>query len=122
MVVKIAIGGQMDKLLIAQEIERLTLDSFSYEIMSDIEAALAVKSGQADYYIGACATGAGGALAFAIGLLGGPVCVSISLPGKQLSKNEIDAHLKGGRKAFGLVNQDIPVLVPLLMKSIEFYV
>lgn len=116
---KLVIGGQMDKLLIAKTIDGLALSEFTYETMSDIEAAVAVKSGQADYYIGACATGAGGALGLAIGIIGGEYCVSISLPGKQLSKGEIAANLKDGKKAFGMVNQDIEVLVPILIECIK---
>ena len=39
-------------------------------VMSDFEAAASIKGGSADYYIGACQSGAGGALAVAIAMLG----------------------------------------------------
>ena len=117
--IKLAIGGQMDKQLIAKEIEKRTGDGFSYETLSDIKAALAVKNGSADYYVGACATGAGGALGMALGILGGPACASISIPGKRFSASDIDKLLKDGKKAFGFVNQDIDTMVPLLLERIK---
>ena len=110
---KIAIGGQMDKALFAAHIEKQ--EGFSCEVLSDIQAALAVKNGKADFYVGACATGAGGALGLAIGILGAKNCVSISTPGKRLSPAEIEGHVKNGVKAFGMVNQDIETMLPVLL-------
>ncbi len=116
---RIVVGGQMDKQLIGQTIEKAMGDGFSVEVSSDIQASLDVKSGKADYYIGACATGAGGALGMAIGILGGAACASISLPGKRLSTADIDGLLAEGKKAFVLVNQDIETMVPLLLERIR---
>ncbi len=116
---KIAIGGQMDKQLFEQMIQKRASDDFSCEVMSDIKAGLAVKNNTADFYVGACATGAGGALGLAIGILGGTNCVSISIPGKKLSKEEVAAHLKNGVRAFGMVNQDIETMLPILLDEIK---
>lgn len=117
--VRVVVGGQMDKQAIGREVEKHREDGFTVEILSDIQASLEVKTGQADYYIGACATGAGGALGMAIGILGAPACASISLPGKRLAASDLDRLLGEGKKAFGLVNQDIEVMVPLLLDRIK---
>ena len=116
---KFAIGGQMDKPLFVAQIDKRASEGWSCEVMSDIQAALAVKNGKADFYVGACATGAGGALGLAIGILGAPCCVSISIPGKRLSAEEVLAHVKNGIKAFGMVNQDIEVMMPILLDAIK---
>ncbi|WP_245737383.1 DUF2620 family protein [Xenorhabdus japonica] len=62
---------------------------------------MAIKNGEADYYLGACNTGGGGALAIAIALIGLDQCATISMPGKILSDEEIITHVKAGKKAFG---------------------
>ena len=67
---KVVVGGQIDKKEIAEAIETLSNGELEVEIKSDLDAAMAVKAGTYDYYIGACNTGGGGALAMAIAMLG----------------------------------------------------
>ncbi len=114
---KIVVGGQMDKQLVADLVKQNCADA-EVSIKGDIEAALAIQTGQADYYVGACATGAGGALAMAIGLLGGQQCVSISIPGSIMSDEAIEDAVKSGKKAFGFVNTDASRVVPVLMAAL----
>ena len=71
---KIVVGGQIDKQKVYDTIKGVVGDRASVEIKDDIAAAMAVKTGQADYYFGACKTGGGGALAMAIALLGMNQC------------------------------------------------
>jgi hypothetical protein len=87
--------------------------------MSDIEATLAVKNKQADYYFGSCATGAGGALGITMGLLGKDKCVTVSMPGKVMGQQEISQAVKAGKVAFGFVNYDAEKILPLILKAIE---
>ena len=87
-------------------------------VMSDIEATMAIKNKQADYYFGSCATGAGGALGIATGLLGRDKCVSVSMAGKVLSQDEISAAVKAGKVAFGFVNYDAEKVIPMILKAI----
>ena len=50
---KIVVGGQMEK----KEIEQMIKDfdpSIETTIKSDVDAAMALKTGQVDYYLGAC--------------------------------------------------------------------
>ena len=61
---------------------------------------MAMKAGQFDYYIGACNTGGGGALAMAMALLGAGACKTISMPGKILSDEEIIQAVNEGKTAF----------------------
>lgn len=113
--ISIVVGGQMDKQTIASLIEKLGNGQFNVSIMSDIEGALAIKNGQAQYYVGSCATGAGGALGLAVGLLGPELCVSISIPGKVMSEEEIRQAVQSGKRAFGFVNNDAERLLPVLL-------
>jgi|SRR5690554_796546 len=116
--IKIAVGGQMDKQNIAALIEKHGQGQVEVSIKSDIEAVLAVKNNQAQYYFGACATGAGGALAMAQALLGAQQCLSVSLPGKIISDQEIQKGVEEGKKAFGFVNTDAEKVVPILVDTI----
>ncbi|CDG19594.1 DUF2620 domain-containing protein [Xenorhabdus doucetiae] len=116
---KFVVGGQIEKEAIAGEIRRLAGNkATSVTIMNDIEAAMAIKNGEADYYLGACNTGGGGALAMAIALIGLDQCATIGMPGKILSNDEIIAHVKAGKKAFGFTGQDIDIVLPVIINTI----
>lgn len=115
---RIVVGGQMEKQRIASLIARIAGDKASVETKSDIEAAMAVKNGSADYYFGACNTGGGGALAMAIAILGLSQCCTVSMPGNIKSEEEIQAEIKAGKKAFGFTSQDIDAVVPVILKHI----
>ncbi|KAF0222934.1 MAG: hypothetical protein FD133_1319 [Erysipelotrichaceae bacterium] len=115
---KIVIGGQMDKQVIANLITQLCNGTAEVSIKSDIEAAIAVQTNQAQYYFGACATGAGGALAMAIGLIGPQSCVSVSIPGRVFGEGELREAVRSGKKAFGFVNYDAEKVIPVLLDEI----
>ena len=102
---KIVVGGQIDKQKVYDTIKGVVGDRASVEIKDDIAAAMAVKTGQADYYFGACKTGGGGALAMAIALLG---------------EDEILAQVKAGKKAYGFTDQHIEKVVPIILKGLGF--
>lgn len=116
--INIVVGGQMDKQIIAKLIEEYGEGKVSVKVKSDIEAALDVKGGKADYYFGSCATGAGGALAMAIGIIGVQKTISVSIPGKVLSEDEIRKAVNDGKLAFGFVNTDAKKVIPVLMSEI----
>jgi hypothetical protein len=116
---KFVVGGQMDKKAIANMLGKMTGGKADVTIMSDIEATMAVKSGQADYYFGSCATGAGGALGIALGLLGKDKCVTVTMPGKVMDQEEISAAVQAGKVAFGFVNYDAERILPLILKAID---
>ncbi|MCF0149342.1 MAG: DUF2620 domain-containing protein [Clostridium sp.] len=115
---KIVIGGQIDKQRVADITAKIAGDKVSIQIKSDIEAAMAIKTGQADYYLGACNTGGGGALAMAIALLGMPNCATVSMPGHIKTESEIKAEVEAGKKAFGFTAQHAEEVIPVILKYI----
>jgi hypothetical protein len=118
MTVKIVVGGQIDKQKITDLIEASGGGKAEARILSDIDAAMAVKNGDADYYFGSCNTGGGGALAMAIAILGMHNCAVLSMPGTIKSDAEISNEVKAGKKAFGFTAQHIETIVPSLMKHL----
>ena len=116
---KFVVGGQMDKKALADLLTKHAGDKADVAVMGDIEATMAIKNNQADYYFGACATGAGGALGMATGLLGRDKCISVSMAGKILSQEDISAAVKAGKVAFGFVNYDAERVIPMILKAIE---
>ncbi|SKA97176.1 Protein of unknown function DUF2620 [Caloramator quimbayensis] len=116
--IRIVVGGQIDKERIANLIREIGGDNVKVEIKSDIEAAMAIKTDNADYYFGACNTGGGGALAMAIALLGLPLCATVSMPGNIKSDEEIKKEIENGKKAFGFTPQHAEQVIPVIMKKI----
>ena len=108
----------MDKKAVAEILKKHS-GGVDVDVMSDIEATMAIKNGKADYYFGCCATGAGGALGIALGLLGKDKCITVSMSGKVLSQEEISAGVKAGKVAFGFVNYDAEKVIPMILKAIE---
>lgn len=117
--IKIAIGGQMEKEKILEEIKRFPDKDFEAVIMSDMEAARMVKKGEADYYFGSCATGGGGSLAGAIAILGYSSCATIAMPGRPPKTSDVESKLKDGKKAFGFTDNHVSVAVPILLTAIK---
>lgn len=115
---RIVIGGQIDKEKVATIVKNLVQDRASVEIKTDIEAALAVKNGDADYYLGACNTGGGGALAMAIALLGMGLCATVSMPGNIRSDQEIIKEIEAGKKAFGFTPQHAEQVLPVIIHEL----
>lgn len=115
---KIVIGGQIDREEIAKLVKEIGGDKVEVVIKNDIEAAMDIKSGAADYYLGACHTGGGGALAMAIALLGLPACATISMPGNIRSDEEIKKEVAAGKKAFGFTSQHMEQVVPVIMEAL----
>lgn len=115
---RIVVGGQMDKDRIVKKIEEIAKDKVVIEVKSDLDAAMAMKNGQADYYFGACNTGGGGALAMAIALLGMPMCLTAAMPGTVLSKEEIIAGIDAGKKAYGFTPQYADEVIEIILEKI----
>lgn len=93
-------------------------DSLTFETASDFDAAVAVASGEAEYYVGICQSGAGAALAMAIGLLGSDRARSVSTPGRPPSPTEIQQAVDEGVVAFGVPLDHIETAVPLIVQAI----
>lgn len=115
---KIVIGGQIDKDKIRDMVLDLVGEDVQVDIKSDLDAAMAIKNGDYDYYIGACNTGGGGALAMAMALLGSNNCSTISMPGSIKSDEFIIEEVEKGKKAFGFTAQHAEQVLPVLIKEI----
>lgn len=117
---KIVVGGQIDKDEIAKMIREKMPDAI-VDVKGDLDATMAMKKGLYDYYVGACNTGGGGALAMALALLGKPRCATISMPGRVSSEKEIEDEVRSGKVAFGFTaqhkDQVLPVLLEILIKK-----
>ncbi|NLC41333.1 MAG: DUF2620 domain-containing protein [Erysipelothrix sp.] len=116
--IKIVIGGQIDKQIIADEVKKLGGENVEVDIKSDLDAAMAMKSGSYDYYIGACNTGGGGALAMAMALLGPELCSTVSMPGAIKDESFIVGEFGKGKKAFGFTAQHRDAVLPILVREI----
>lgn len=115
---KIIIGGQVEKKQIESLIKEMD-PSIETVVKSDLEAAMAMKTGQADYYFGACHTGGGGALAMAIALIGKDKCETVSMPGKKPVEDKVIEAVKAGKKAFGFTGDHVDVAVPMILKALK---
>lgn len=117
---KIVVGGQINKQEIKDYIEKtLGADQVQLAVMNDLDAVMAMKAGKYDYYIGACNTGGGGALAMAMALLGAKNCKTISMPGKVLPDAEIEKAVADGVKAFGFTAGHMEQVLPVWLKAIQ---
>jgi|SRR5699024_9744666 len=115
---KIVIGGQVEK----KQVEKLIKEidpSIETDVKSDLDAAMEMKTGKADYYFGACHTGGGGALAMAIAMLGRNNCETVSMPGKQPKEENVIEAVKNGKKAFGFTGDHVETAVPMILNAIK---
>ena len=117
---RIVVGGQIMKSEIFDFIEKYYgKGNVELAVKNDLDADMAMKAGQFDYYIGACNTGGGGALAMAIALLGPSKCQTISMPGKIFSDEDIKKAVDSGRIAFGFTAQHMENVLPVWLKAID---
>lgn len=115
---KIVVGGQIDKQEIKAMLEKLSDGKLDIEVKSDLDAAMAMKAGQYDYYVGACNTGGGGALAMAMAMLGAEKCSTISMPGNIKDEAFIRGEFAKGKVAFGFTAQHKEIVLPILVDEI----
>ena len=111
MMMKIVVGGQIDKEEIASLIEKQLGEKAVVTVKGDLDATMGMKTGQYDYYVGACNTGGGGALAMALAILGK------AMPGQIRSDEEIEAEVRDGKVAFGFTAQHKDAVVPVLLNA-----
>lgn len=115
---RIVVGGQIDKEEIAAIVKEQLGDQAEVTVKGDLDAVMGMQSGIYDYYVGACNTGGGGALAMALALLGKNKCATISMPGQIRSDADIEAEVKAGKVAFGFTAQHKSDVLPVLLKAL----
>lgn len=114
--IRFAIGGQLNKNEIKELLEKLGKGKIQAEIFTDMDAANKVKIGEFDYYVGACQSGAGGALGMAYAIIGRDKCTTIAMAGRAPKKEKVQEALEKGAKAFGFTNDQIDNTVKVLLE------
>ena len=104
---KIGVAG-LQREQIKKTIEATAPGCFEVFIHNDMEAAMKVKSGQLDYYIGACNTGAGAALSIAIAVIG-----------YKAKDEHIAKMIAEGKVAFGLSVERVEHAIPMLINHLK---
>ncbi|NBJ70968.1 MULTISPECIES: DUF2620 domain-containing protein [Clostridia] len=115
---KIVIGGQVEKQAIEALIKEID-SSIETVVKSDLDAAMAMKTQQADYYLGACHTGGGGALAMAIAMIGRDKCETVSMPGRKPNKQAVEAAVQNGKVAFGFTGDHLEAAIPMIIHALK---
>lgn len=116
--IKFVVGGQVEKQSIADLIKKIGGEKVEVQVKSDIQAANDVKTGKADYYMGACHTGGGGALSMAMALLTRDKCATVSMPGKPPKDEDISKAVEDGKVAFGFTGDHFELAVNKIMDEI----
>ncbi|BBM36757.1 DUF2620 domain-containing protein [Pseudoleptotrichia goodfellowii] len=115
---KIVVGGQIDKENVNNLLKKYIPES-EITVKSDIDAAMDVKVGNADYYFGACNTGGGGALAMAIAIIGADKCATLAMPGNILDEEKIKEEVNSGKIAFGFTPQAAEQVIRIVAEYIK---
>jgi hypothetical protein len=115
--IRINVGGLAAQ-EIADRVAQIGGDAVEVHVGADIAGAQEVAQGKADYYLGACATGGGGALSMAIAILGYSNCFTASTAGRPPREKEIQEAVNSGKRAFGFATDHIGLAVPLIMQAI----
>lgn len=112
---KILTGG-IGKSEVADAVAGLGLTGVDVVVSSDMDAALALRSGQGDYFLGTCHTGAGASLGVLVGLLGSADCHTFgrAVPGAE----QIEALLDEGKRVFGFALDQLDAVAPALARAI----
>lgn len=117
---RIAIGGMLKKEM--QEAILKADPKAETIITTDMGAVPLLKSGQVDYYFGACESGGGAAISILIGLLGyGKCCTACKIGGKP-NRAEIEKYVAEGKICFGITTYNIDGTVPILMDVLKAHV
>ncbi|UKY55438.1 DUF2620 domain-containing protein [Streptomyces inhibens] len=112
---KILTGG-VGKSEVAGTVTGLGLPGVEIVLSNDMDAAVQLRAGRADYFLGTCHTGAGASLGVLVGLLGAAACHTFgrSVP----TAEQIDALLDEGKKVFGFAVDQIDAVTPALARAI----
>lgn len=112
---KILTGG-VGKTEVADTVAGLALDGLEVVVSSDMDAAMKLRAGQADYYLGTCHTGAGASLGVLVGLMGSAACHTFgrSVP----TEDEVAGLLAGGVTVFGFAIDQIDAVAPVIARAI----
>jgi len=94
-------------------------DLVDVEITSDMAGAKKVKAGEADYFIGSCWSGQGGALSVAIAVLGYSNCAMVTTQAGMPPAEKIKARVnEKDWKAFGINAAHAETAIPIMVEAL----
>jgi hypothetical protein len=93
-------------------------DRLKVVTMSDYEGVVALKKQEADYFLGICQSGAGGALGLAVAMLSSTRCATVSTAGNAPDAGAIQEAVREGKVAYGFAMDHIERVVPQLVNAI----
>jgi hypothetical protein len=103
----------------AAALAKETAADLTVSTCSDYDGAIAVQSGTADYYLGVCQSGAGGAIALAIGLVGSKRARTVAPAGRPLDEPAIKTAIDEGVVAFGVALDLVDTAVPCIIRGLR---
>ena len=111
------ITGGVAKAEVADALRPLLGPNDAVTVGTDMNAAMALRTGRADYYLGTCHTGAGASLGVLVGLLGSSKCHTFgrSVP----SKAAVEGAVAAGNLAFGFALDQVHDVVPLIWSALS---
>jgi len=86
--------------------------------LGDMQGARLVKKGNADYYLGTCWSGGGGALAAATAILGATQVSIVGTPGMVVTEERVRSAVSEGRIAFGFAYEQTAAAIPMIIAAI----
>jgi hypothetical protein len=86
-------------------------------VSNDMDAAMQLRGGQADYFLGTCHTGAGASLGVLVALLGRTKCHTFGRTVPSL--DQMKAALNDGKVAFGFSIDQADKVVPLFVQALR---
>ncbi len=86
-------------------------------VSNDMDAAMQLKGGQADYFVGTCHTGAGASLGVLVALLGRDKCHTFGRTVPSLQ--DVTAALDAGKVAFGFSIDQVDKIVPTIAQALR---
>lgn len=111
---KIAIGG-MKKNEMEEAIKKAAPEVETI-ITTDMAAVSMLKTGEVDYYFGACESGGGAAISILIGMIGYSKCCTVAKNGQVAKKQDIEKQVATDKIVFGMAHDTIERTVPILME------
>lgn len=111
------IAGGVAKAQVADALRPLLGPDDSVTVGTDMDAALQLRTGGADYYLGTCHTGAGASLGVLVGLLGSDKTHTFgrTVP----SAAAVQAAVEAGNVAFGFALDQVDDVVPLIWSALN---
>ncbi|MGC5617408.1 DUF2620 family protein [Georgenia sp. Z1491] len=112
---KIIVGG-VAKSAVADALKPILRETDSVAVGSDMDAAMKLRSGQADYFLGTCHTGAGASLGVLVGLLGTNKCHTFAR--RVPTSDDVTAAVESGVQALGFSVDQVEVAAPTIYRAL----